>query len=307
MQSTDPPPLVSSLTRPGARLDRGAREKLSERGIDSLSDAELLALLLGTGTSEAPVSVLAERLLVQLGGLQKLSRASLGQLAAVRGVGSGKSARIAAGLELGRRVAARPLERGSRISSSEDVFRAFGPLLARQQHEELWAIALDARQRILSRIQLARGGLSTCPVSIADVFRPLIREGAAAMIVIHNHPSGAPDPSPEDLAFTERVAQAGELLGIFLLDHVIVAADGYFSCLDAGLYSAPKPRARAADFRTRKEEPQASKRGLGHASEEATQARRRHNGRGPECLDSPEAPCKGPAPNESPRAIVGET
>ncbi|MDB4974907.1 MAG: repair protein RadC [Myxococcaceae bacterium] len=219
------------------RESAGAREKLSQQGIDALSDAELVALLLGTGTADAPVSVLAERLLLELGGLHKLARASVAQLAFVRGVGASKSARIAAGIELGRRVSSRPLERGARIASSEDVYRAFGPLLARQQHEELWAVALDARQRVITRVQLARGGLSACPISIADVFRPLIREGASAMIVIHNHPSGAPDPSPEDLAFTERVAQAGELLGIFLLDHVIVAADGYFSCLDAGLCS----------------------------------------------------------------------
>jgi len=217
----------------------GAREKLVERGVEPLSDAELITLLLGTGTQDEPVSVLAERMLCELGGLQGLARAGARQLAAVRGIGAGKAARLAAAVELGRRAAAMPLERGVRISSSEDVYRAFGPLLSRQLHEELWAIALDARQRVLARVQLARGGLSACPVSLADIFRPLIREGASAMIVIHNHPSGAPDPSPEDLAFTERVAQAGELLGIFLLDHVIVASDGFYSCLDAGLYPGP--------------------------------------------------------------------
>jgi len=215
---------------------QGPREKLSERGVETLSDAELVALLLGTGTHNEPVSVLAQRLLADLGGLQRLARAGLSQLASVRGVGAGKSARIAAGIELGRRSAALPLARGSRITSSEDVYRAFGPLLVQEQHEELWAVALDVRQRVLSRLQIARGGLSACPVSLGDIFRPLIREGASAMVVVHNHPSGVAEPSREDLAFTERLAQAGELLGIFLLDHIIVAADGYFSCLDAGLY-----------------------------------------------------------------------
>jgi DNA repair protein RadC len=225
--------------QPEPVLFQGAREKLSERGSEALSDAELIALLLGTGTQHEPVPVLAERLLCELGGLHGVGRASVRQLASVRGVGAGKAARITAAVELGRRSAAMPLERGARIASSEDVYRAFGPLLARQLHEELWAIALDARQRVLARVQLARGGLSACPVSISDIFRPLIREGASAMIVIHNHPSGAPDPSPEDLAFTERVAQAGDLLGISLLDHVIVAADGFYSCLDAGHYAGP--------------------------------------------------------------------
>lgn len=221
-----------------------AREKLAALGAESLSDADLVALLLGTGTARDPVSVLAERLLSAVGGLHALARASSGQLGAMPGIGAGKSARIAAAIELGRRVAARPLARGVRITSSEDVYRAFGPLLAPVPHEELWAVALDARQRVMARVQLARGGVSACPVGVADVFRPLVRAGASAVVIVHNHPSGVPDPSPEDLAFTERVAQAGELLGIFLLDHVIVAAEGYFSCLDAGLYRAP-PEHRA--------------------------------------------------------------
>lgn len=214
----------------------GPREKLASRGSAGLSDGELVAILLGTGTAQRPAPALAEQLLCRLGGLQGLLHANLEQLAGVSGVGTGKAARIAAALELGRRASAQPLPRGGRLSSSEDVYRAFGPLLSHVRHEELWAIALDVRQRILSRILLARGGLSACPVSAADVFRPLIQSGASATILVHNHPSGAPDPSADDLLLTERLAQAGELLGIALLDHVIVAAEGYFSCLDAGLY-----------------------------------------------------------------------
>jgi DNA repair protein RadC len=218
------------------RATRGARERLAERGIAALSDADLIALLLGTGLADEPVAVLAERVLHMAGGLRGMTRVTLAQLADLRGVGTGKAARLTAALELGRRVAAKPLDRGSKIGSSEDIYRAFGPRLAAEQHEELWAVALDARQRVVAELQLARGGLSACPVSIGDVFRPLLREGAAAMILVHNHPSGVVDPSAEDLAFTDRLAQAGELLGIFLLDHVIVGAEGYFSCLDSGLY-----------------------------------------------------------------------
>jgi DNA repair protein RadC len=235
----------------------GPRERLQEHGVDALSDAELIALLLGTGTRGEPVSVLAQRILGELGGVHALGRSTVSQLEVVRGLGTGKAARLAAAVELGRRVVTRPLSRGARITDSESVYRAFGPFLAHRQHEELWAIALDARQRILCRMQIARGGLSACPTSLGDVFRPLIREGAAGLIVIHNHPSGAPDPSREDLVFTDRIAQAGELLGICLLDHVIVAADGYYSCLDSGSYRGPlekvedggpprKPRLRAA-------------------------------------------------------------
>lgn len=215
---------------------RGPRERLLERGVASLSDADLIALLLGTGVADEPVAVLAARVLHELHGVRGLTRASLRQLAALRGIGEGKAARLTAALELGRRAVARPLDRGSKIGSSEDVYRAFGPRLSTQPHEELWAVALDVRQRVLAELPLARGGATACPVTMADVFRPLLQEGAAAVILVHNHPSGVTDPSAEDLAFTDRLAQAGELLGIFLLDHVIVGADGYFSCLDAGLY-----------------------------------------------------------------------
>jgi DNA repair protein RadC len=215
---------------------QGPREKLATHGSAGLSDGELVAILLGTGTRDRPAPALAEQLLCRLGGLQGLLHAGIDQLAGVSGVGSGKAARIAAALELGRRASAQPLLRGTRLSSSEDVYRTFGPLLAHARYEELWAIALDVRQRVISRILLARGGLSACPVSASDVFRPLIQAGASATILVHNHPSGAPEPSAEDLTLTERLAQVGELLGIGLLDHVIVAAEGYFSCLDAGAY-----------------------------------------------------------------------
>jgi DNA repair protein RadC len=224
---------MTSATLPGFE---GPREKLAAHGSQDLSDGELVAILLGTGTHTRPAPALAEQLLCSLGGLRGLVHAGVDQLAGVSGIGAGKAARIAAALELGRRANALPLWRGTRINSSEDVYRAFGPLLAHAQHEELWAIALDARQRVLSRALLARGGLRACPVTASDVFRPLVRAAASATILVHNHPSGAPEPSADDLALTEHLGHAGQLLGITLLDHVIVAAEGYFSCLDAGLY-----------------------------------------------------------------------
>jgi DNA repair protein RadC len=119
------------------------------------------------------------------------------------------------------------------------VYRAFGPLLIHARQEELWALALDARHRVLARLMLARGGLDACPLVPADVFRPLVREGACAFVLVHNHPSGSADPSAEDLALTASLGRTGDLLGISLLDHVIVAAEGYFSCLDAGAYPGP--------------------------------------------------------------------
>jgi DNA repair protein RadC len=226
-------PLASSAER---RIVQGPREKLADSGVESLSDAELVAILLGTGTRAEPVPALAEHLLLHTGGLWGLANASPPEMAAVCGVGVGKAARLAAGLELGRRASCLPLPRGARLGSSEDVFRAFGPQLGRLTHEELWALALDARQRVLCRILLARGGVSSCALRPADVFRPLLRAAASSVVLIHNHPSGACEPSSEDLEFTQKLAEAGELLGVFLLDHVIIGAEGYFSCLDAGSY-----------------------------------------------------------------------
>ncbi len=221
------------------RIAHGPREKLAASGAESLSDGELVAILLGTGTRDEPVPALAEKLLVYAGGLRGLSRAGTPELSGVSGIGIGKAARITAALELGRRVNSLPLPRGERLSSSQDVYRAFGPLLNQLCYEELWAIALDARQRVLSKMLLARGGLSGCALQPADVFRPLMREAASAVILVHNHPSGSCSPSAEDLGFTERLAQAGELLGISVLDHVIVGAEGYYSCLDSGQWRKP--------------------------------------------------------------------
>jgi len=221
------------------RWTQGPREKLAAEGVENLSDGELIAILLGTGTRDHPVPALAEKLLLKVGGLRGLARTGTPELAELGGVGASKAARLVAAIELGRRVRALPLTRGTRLASSEDVFHAFGPLLGQLRHEELWAVALDARQRVLTRILLARGGISGCALQPADVFRPLVREAASAVILVHNHPSGSPEPSSEDLGFTERLAQVGELLGIFLLDHVIVSQEGYFSCLDSGLYKKP--------------------------------------------------------------------
>jgi DNA repair protein RadC len=185
------------------------------------------------------VMPLAQRLLETVGGLRGLSGSGTGELLRVRGVGATKAARLIAGIELGRRVHARPLVRGARMQSSEDIFRAFGPQLAHLPHEELWAVALDARHRVLSRVLLARGGLSACPVTPGDVFRPLLREAASALVLVHNHPSGVAEPSGEDVALSVHIARAGKLLGIALLDHVVVAAEGYVSLLDSGLLELP--------------------------------------------------------------------
>ncbi len=217
----------------------GPRERLRSVGHQRLCDAELLAILLGTGTAREPVSILATRLLHDAGGLDGLTRLGPGGLERLSGLGPTKASRIVAAIELGRRVVARPLERGARIVSSRDVDAAFRPQLADLDHERFMAIALDAKSRPIREIEIARGGLSACAVAPSDVFRALVREAAASVIVLHNHPSGEPSPSPEDVALTERLTRAGELIGIRVLDHVVIGREGYFSFLDAGLIAPP--------------------------------------------------------------------
>lgn len=217
----------------------GPRERLRTVGQRRLSDAELLAVLLGTGRQGEPVTVQAARLLHEVGGLSGLSKLGPGGLEQLSGLGPGKSCRIIAAVELGRRVVTRPLHRGARLASSRDVDAAYRPSLADADTEVFICIALDAKHRPIREIEIARGGLSACPVAPADVFRALLREAAAGVVLVHNHPSGEPTPSTDDVQLTERLARAGELLGIPVLDHVIVGREGHFSFLDAGLLASP--------------------------------------------------------------------
>ena len=234
---------MSSEPRPTVPAP-GARERLAEHGASALDDTELLALLLSTGTRGASVSTLAERIIQQHGGLRGLLRSGAGSLATLPGVGPCKAARLLAAVELGRRMQVASPE-APRLSSSEAVYRAFAASLSDEPQECFWAIALNTRHRLVARALVARGGIDACPVSPADAFRPLIREAAAAAIFVHNHPSGVPEPSREDIRLTERLAEVGRLLSIPLLDHVIIGKGCYFSFLDSGLLGADLPARRS--------------------------------------------------------------
>jgi DNA repair protein RadC len=229
------PELVLSSRR--ERSD-GPRERLARGGAEALSDAELVAILFGTGTRGVPVEVLAAAVLAETGGLAGLERVGLGALSARGGVGDGKACRLLAAVELGRRVTTTPLVRGVRLGSSRDIDAALRPRLGRSETEHFLAIPLDGRNRPLGELRIASGGVSACPVAPGEVFRALLREAATGVIFVHNHPSGETAPSPEDLLITERLVRAGALLGVRVLDHIIIARDGYFSFLDAGLLSS---------------------------------------------------------------------
>lgn len=213
----------------------GPRERLALHGRAALSDAELLSVLLGTGSAALPVALVACQLLAHAGSLHGVAKLSLAELEAQSGIGVTKACRVLAALELGQRVQCRPLDRGRAIASSRDVAAALCPQLAREPREHFLALALDAKNQPLAQLTIAIGGLTACAVLPSDVFRPVLQAAAVSVIFVHNHPSGDPTPSEADLAITERLCRAGEVLGIGVLDHVVLGATDYFSFADAGI------------------------------------------------------------------------
>ena len=211
------------------------RERLLDLGCGALSDAELLALVLRTsGLSGATAIDQARDLLTDFGGLVMLCRATPDELARRRGMGPSSAAAIVAALELGRRAAHVTTDRGGVFRTSADVFAHFRGRLVALRTEAFYVLLLDAKHRKLREVRISEGSLTASIVHPREVFAPAVRESAAAMILVHNHPSGDPSPSPEDAELTRRLRQAGDILGIRVLDHVIVGAQGHWSFVDAG-------------------------------------------------------------------------
>jgi DNA repair protein RadC len=213
----------------------GPRERLALHGRTALSDADLVAVLLGTGSRAHPVVSVAGDLLSYAGGLHGLGRLELSELETQTGIGTSKACRLLAAVELGARIHGRPLERHRPLTSSRDVDAALRPRFQHETREHFLAIALDAKNQPLAQLVIAVGGLTACAVTPADVFRPVLRAAAVSVIFAHNHPSGDPAPSEADVAMTERLSRAGELLGISVLDHVVLGREGYFSFADEGV------------------------------------------------------------------------
>ncbi len=213
------------------------RERLLRLGAHALSDAELLAILLRVGHASTGETALdqARALLGRLGSLRRLERATIGQLCRVPGIGAAKAAQLQAAVELAKRLASEPLRPGEVLRSSRDVYRHYRGRLAGLRTETFHVVLLDTRNRILGDVKISEGTLSSTVVHPREVFRPGIEEAAAAVILVHNHPSGDPTPSAEDLAITRRLRDVGDVVGIKVLDHVIVAASGYTSLVERGV------------------------------------------------------------------------
>lgn len=212
------------------------RERLSRLRADALSTAELLGVVLGSGAAgRSAVDVAADLLTRHEGSLRQLSIAEPRGLEQTRGVGPARAAAVVAAMALGRRLAAEPAREGRRIRAPRDVFGRLGPLLRDRRQEEFWALYLDTQNRILTERCLTIGLLNSSLVHPREVFAPAIAAGAASIILAHNHPSGDPEPSPEDIAVTRQLVESGRLLGIPIRDHVVLGDGGYVSLADRGL------------------------------------------------------------------------
>jgi DNA repair protein RadC len=214
----------------------GPRERALAVGVEQLGDGDLLALVLGTGRAGLPVGVLAAMLLEEHGGVAGLARAGIGELVLRAGVGAAKAARLMAAVELGRRaVQAASRDAAARVPDRKAVEAWARPRLATLDHEELWLLALDGHHGLRAARLVASGGIHGLHVAARDALRVALREGASAFVLTHNHPSGDPAPSPEDIAFTRAVERAAAVVGTPLLDHVVVARRRAVSMLEAGL------------------------------------------------------------------------
>lgn len=218
------------------------REKLLALGKKSLTDAELIAILIGSGSVGESAVDLAKRLLASASNdLNTLRNHGISDLTHFRGMGEAKAITVVAALELGYRLITQQSDKKAVIiHNSRDIYECLAPTLIDLPHEEFWALFLNVRGRLLSRALIARGGTDATSVDLRIVFKKALESGACSLIVAHNHPSGSLDPSPKDRDLTNRIREAGRLMQITLLDHLILGIDDsgqgrYFSFHDEGL------------------------------------------------------------------------
>jgi len=215
--------------------DERPRERLGKLGPQALSSAELLAILLRVGVTGENAVQVGQRLLQKFGGLTGLHRATFDEMRAQHGIGEAKAAQIKAAIELGRRLMLEAPEERPAINSPAEAAALVQYEMSGLEQEHLRVILLDTRNRVLDIVEIYRGSVNSSQVHIGEVFKPAIRRNATAIIVIHNHPSGDPTPSPDDVAVTRAILQAGKLLDIDVLDHMVIGQGRWVSLKERGL------------------------------------------------------------------------
>ncbi len=209
--------------------DDRPRERLAKLGAQALSSAELIAILLRVGVSGESAVSMGRRLLHDLGGLSGLHRAAFDELCAQHGIGAAKAAQIKAAIELGRRLMLETPDVRPAIHSPADAAALVQYEMSGLEKEEMRVILLNSRNSVVDIVTVAHGSLNSAQIRVGEVFTPAVRKNAAAIIVVHNHPSGDPQPSPNDIAITRAIVEAGKLLGIEVLDHLVIGLGKYLS------------------------------------------------------------------------------
>lgn len=231
-----PSPERSSFTIKNWSESDRPREKLLQKGRASLTDAELLAILIGSGTRNESAVDLCKRILAGAGNsLSELGKLSVNQLKEFKGIGEAKAVTIVAALELGRRRRFEEALEKKKISSSTSVFELMQPIIGELPHEEFWIIYLNNSNKVIDQLLLSKGGITGTLVDVRLALKKAIEVGATSIILAHNHPSGNLSPSTPDKQLTQKLKTAGESLDIKVLDHIIVTEKSYFSFADEGL------------------------------------------------------------------------
>lgn len=215
--------------------DERPRERLARNGPEGLNKAELLAILLRVGVEGMSAVELGAQILHDLGDLHGIQKASIAEMCKIRGLGPAKAAQLKAAIELGRRLSLEAPQLSGAISSPADAVELVRYEMQGLVQEELRVILLDTRNRVIAVVPVYKGSLNSSMVRVGELFREAIQRSAASIIIVHNHPSGDPAPSPEDAALTRAAVQAGKLMDIEVLDHLVIGQGSYVSMKEKGL------------------------------------------------------------------------
>ena len=217
-------------------LEDRPREKMLQKGIRSLSNAELIAILIGSGNKNETAVELSQRILNEVGNsLNRLGKLGVADLSgSFEGIGEAKAISIMAALELGRRRKSEEAEERKQLTCSRDIYELFYPLLADQPHEEFWIALVNASNKVLDLLRVGQGGISFTPVDVRMVMKAALRIPATGIVLCHNHPSNNRMPSRPDIELTRRIKEAALIFDIRLLDHLVFCDDGYYSFADEG-------------------------------------------------------------------------
>lgn len=225
---------VTSLMLREVPTEERPRERMLQYGAGALSHAELLAIILRTGTVSESAVRLASRILSESGGLRSLVDMSKDQLTQIKGIGDAKALQILAGIELGRRIAKSTFSERITIRSPKDIANLMSEELRYLQKEHFVCLFLNTKNHVLAQETLSMGSLNASIVHPREVFRAAIKRSSASIVCVHNHPSGDPTPSPEDIQLTQRLVEAGTIIGIEVLDHVIIGDQRFISLKEEG-------------------------------------------------------------------------